>query len=143
MNIQFEEMERDNDLNSILLFHHSRHAKKKHTFKRLAFIPEHHGISQSESKDTFKEYIASLSQYHPQCISGFNHHQGSRGRYPYYNFKTVPILPLLATRSYFSVHYVMIKPWLKLDVLASKKHQYWSVTLEKACQLNYLFKVSL
>lgn len=135
-------MERDNELNSRLLCHHSQHTQKKQT-SRLIFIPEQHGISQYKSKGTFKEYIDSLSQYHPQCISGFNRHQDSQGRYPYCNFKTVPIIRLLATKSYFPVHYVMIKPWLKLDVLASKEHQYWSLSLEKACQLNYLFKVRL
>ncbi|KAI9243108.1 YT521-B-like domain-containing protein [Helicostylum pulchrum] len=138
----FEEMEKDNELCSKLLLRRSQHSTKKQTAKRISFIPELNGISQYESKNTVKRYTVSLSQYHPQYLSSYDRHQNFRSRYPYYASKTVPIIRLLSTRTYFPSHYVIIKPWLKLDVLASKKYQYWSVSLKKACQLNYLFKNS-
>ncbi|KAG2234834.1 hypothetical protein INT48_006751 [Thamnidium elegans] len=137
----FEELERDNELNSKLLYRLSQQpATKKQFLKRSSFIPEHNSISQYNTKDISKRYTTSLTQYHPQCVSGYDYHQGFGGRCPYYAFKIIPIIRLLATSSYSPSHYVINSYEVNLifSVKGTKAYQGYAIMKSEVLDLKLL-----
>lgn len=106
------------------------------------FIPERHGIAQYEDNETIHSYTAPVHQYSPRSLASTKGSDLVIHRTSHSAFRAIPIIKLVTAAVDMTPNYVIVKPWLQLDLQASKEYQYWSVSLDKAFQLNYLFRVS-
>ncbi|KAI9358096.1 YT521-B-like domain-containing protein [Pilaira anomala] len=138
-----EELEQDNELNSKIIYYTSRLHPRSERHHEDMFIPERHGIAQYEDSEIFHSYTVPIHQYSPRSIASTKGSDLVIHRTSHSAFRTIPLIKLVTATVDMTPHYVIIKPWLQTDVQASKEHQYWSVSLDKAFQLNYLFRNSL
>lgn len=128
--LQYGELQRDDAKQTRILYNEWKRGARSYMPQRGrdVVIPEHLGILQTRFYKK-KEKAASIKNQTPTLTQ--------------HKYLLNQVIPKIQRDTFIPVQYVIVKPWLRLDVECSQDIEYWSFNSKNMSFLNHLYNVRM